>query len=114
MRMSALFGLTLREAPSGAEVAGHGLLLRAGYIRQLAAGIFSYLPLAKRSIGKIEKILREEMDAACGKAGVRLLTAAPRLCTDNAAMIAFAASLRFASGFSSQVTQEIDPNLALA
>ena len=67
MRMSALFGLTLREAPSGTEVAGHGLLLRAGYIRQLAAGIFSYLPLAKRSIGKIEKILREEMDAAGGQ-----------------------------------------------
>jgi prolyl-tRNA synthetase len=65
--MSTLFGLTLREAPSGVEVASHGLLLRAGYIRQLAAGIFSYLPLAKRSIGKIEKILREEMDAAGGQ-----------------------------------------------
>jgi N6-L-threonylcarbamoyladenine synthase len=57
--------------------------------------------------------LRAEMGAACGKAGVRLLTAAPRLCTDNAAMIAFAASLRFQAGFSSKVTQEIDPNLAL-
>jgi N6-L-threonylcarbamoyladenine synthase len=57
--------------------------------------------------------LRNEMDKACRKAGVRLLTAAPRLCTDNAAMIAFAASLRFAAGFSSKVTQEIDPNLAL-
>jgi prolyl-tRNA synthetase len=67
MRMSTHFGLTLREAPSGTEVAGHGLLLRAGYIRQLAAGIFSYLPLAKRSISKIEKILREEMDAAGGQ-----------------------------------------------
>jgi prolyl-tRNA synthetase len=67
MRMSTLFGLTLREAPSGVEVDGHGLLLRAGYIRQLAAGIFSYLPLAKRSIGKIENILREEMDAAGGQ-----------------------------------------------
>jgi prolyl-tRNA synthetase len=65
--MSSLFGLTLREAPSGVEVASHGLLLRAGFIRQLAAGIFSYLPLAKRSIGKIEKILREEMDAAGGQ-----------------------------------------------
>jgi prolyl-tRNA synthetase len=65
--MSRLFGLTLREAPSGVEVASHGLLLRAGFIRQLAAGIFSYLPLAKRSIGKIEKILREEMDAAGGQ-----------------------------------------------
>jgi prolyl-tRNA synthetase len=67
MRMSTLFGLTLREAPSGVKVASHGLLLRAGFIRQLAAGIFSYLPLAKRSIDKIEKILREEMDAAGGQ-----------------------------------------------
>ncbi len=50
MRMSMLFGRTLREAPSGVEVASHGLLLRAGFIRQLAAGVFSYLPLAKRSI----------------------------------------------------------------
>jgi len=62
-----LFGLTLREAPSGVEVVSHELLLRAGFIRQLAAGIFSYLPLAKRSIGKIESILREEMDAAGGQ-----------------------------------------------
>src|SRR5215210_4201205 len=67
MRMSMLFGLTLREAPSGVEVASHELLLRAGFIRQLAAGIFSYLPLAKRSIGKVERILREEMDAAGGQ-----------------------------------------------
>ena len=67
MRMSTMFGLTLREAPSDVEVAGHRLLLRAGFIRQLAAGIFSYLPLAKRSIGKIERILREEMDAAGGQ-----------------------------------------------
>src|SRR5215213_3163593 len=67
MHMSMLFGQTLREAPSDAEVASHGLLLRAGFIRQLAAGIFSYLPLAKRSIGKIEGILREEMDAAGGQ-----------------------------------------------
>jgi prolyl-tRNA synthetase len=61
------FGRTLREAPSGVEVVSHGLLLRAGFIRQLAAGIFSYLPLAKRSIGKIEDILRQEMDAAGGQ-----------------------------------------------
>ena len=67
MRMSTMFGRTLREAPSDVEVASHGLLLRAGFIRQLAAGIFSYLPLARRSIGKIEKILREEMDAAGGQ-----------------------------------------------
>ena len=67
MRMSMLFGRTVREAPSGVEVAGHGLLLRAGFIRQLAAGVFSYLPLAKRSIGKIEAILREEMGAVGGQ-----------------------------------------------
>ncbi len=48
-------------------MAGHGLLLRAGFVRQLAAGVFSYLPLAKRSIGKIEGILREEMDAVGGQ-----------------------------------------------
>jgi len=65
--MRTLFGSTLREAPSGVEVASHGLLLRAGFIRQLAAGIFSYLPLAKRSIGKVERILREEMDAVGGQ-----------------------------------------------
>jgi prolyl-tRNA synthetase len=49
MRMSAMFGLTLRRAPSNTEAAGHALLLRAGFVRQLASGIFSYLPLAKRT-----------------------------------------------------------------
>lgn len=58
--------------------------------------------------------LRTKMSEACNRAGVKLLTAVPKLCTDNAAMIAFAASLRFQAGFSSEVTQEIDPNLALA
>ncbi len=67
MRMSVLFGRTLREAPSGVEVEGHKLLLRAGFVRQLAAGVFSYLPLARRSIRKIEGILREEMDAVGGQ-----------------------------------------------
>ena len=67
MRMSTMFGRTLREAPSGVEVEGHKLLLRAGFIRQVAAGVFSYLPLARRSIGKIEAILREEMDAVGGQ-----------------------------------------------
>jgi N6-L-threonylcarbamoyladenine synthase len=60
------------------------------------------------------KALRMAMNEACNKAGVRLVTAAPRLCTDNAAMIAFAASLRFRAGFRSELTQEIDPNLALS
>jgi N6-L-threonylcarbamoyladenine synthase len=57
--------------------------------------------------------LRAEMTKSCGKAGLRLLTAPPGLCTDNAAMIAFAASLRLQAGGRSAVTEEIDPNLAL-
>jgi N6-L-threonylcarbamoyladenine synthase len=57
--------------------------------------------------------LRKEMARRCGDAGLRLLTAPPRLCTDNAAMIAFAASLRFRAGQKSEVNEEIDPNLAL-
>jgi prolyl-tRNA synthetase len=65
--MSTMFGRTLREAPSGVEVEGHKLLLRAGFVRQLAAGVFSYLPLARRSFGKIESILREEIDAVGGQ-----------------------------------------------
>lgn len=48
-RVSTLFGVTLREAPAEAEVGSHALLLRAGYVRQLAAGIFSWLPLVSRS-----------------------------------------------------------------
>jgi prolyl-tRNA synthetase len=61
-RWSKLFIPTLREAPADAEVASHKLLLRAGYIRQLGAGIYSYLPLGQRSINKIVAIVREEMD----------------------------------------------------
>ena len=63
MRWSRLFIPTLRDTPSEAEAPSHQLLLRAGYIRQLAAGIYSYLLLAKRSLLKIERIVREEMDA---------------------------------------------------
>jgi prolyl-tRNA synthetase len=62
-RWSQLFIPTLREAPTDAEVASHKLLLRGGYIRQLGAGIYSYLPLGQRSINKIVAIVREEMDA---------------------------------------------------
>ena len=61
-RWSQLFIPTLREAPADAEVASHKLLLRAGYIRQLGAGIYSYLFLGNRSINKIVAIVREEMD----------------------------------------------------
>jgi prolyl-tRNA synthetase len=63
MYWSKLFIPTLREDPAEAEVASHRLLLRAGYIRQLAAGIYNYLYLAQRSILKITAIVREEMDA---------------------------------------------------
>src|SRR5215831_13966750 len=62
MLWSKLFIPTLREVPAEAEVASHQLLLRAGYVRQLAAGIYSYLFLAQRSLLKIQQIVREEMD----------------------------------------------------
>ena len=61
-RWSELFIPTLREAPADAEVASHKFLVRAGYIRQLAAGIYSYLFLGTRSFNKITAIVREEMD----------------------------------------------------
>jgi len=61
-RWSKLFVPTLREAPADAEVASHKFLLRAGYIRQLGAGIYSYLPLGQRALNKIIGIVREEMD----------------------------------------------------
>src|SRR5580658_3799977 len=61
-RWSKLFIPTLREAPADAEVASHKFLLRSGYIRQLGAGIYNYLPLGQRSLNKIIAIVREEMD----------------------------------------------------
>jgi prolyl-tRNA synthetase len=67
MRMSKLFSRTLREAPAETDAVSHQLLLRAGFIRQLAAGIFSYLPLAQRSFVKIGGIIREELNAIGGQ-----------------------------------------------
>ncbi len=67
MRWSTLFIPTLREVPAEAEVISHQLLLRAGYIRQLSAGIYSYLLLAQRSLLKIQQIVREEMNAIGGQ-----------------------------------------------
>ena len=67
MLWSKLFIPTLRDNPAEAEVASHQLLLRAGYIRQLSAGIYSYLLLAQRSLLKIMQIVREEMDAIGGQ-----------------------------------------------
>ncbi|MFO0582902.1 MAG: proline--tRNA ligase, partial [Anaeromyxobacter sp.] len=66
-RLSQLFVPTLKEAPADAQVPSHKLLVRAGFIRQLGAGIYDYLPLAKRSLNKIEAIVREEMEAIGGQ-----------------------------------------------
>ncbi|CAG0935529.1 prolyl-tRNA synthetase [Thermoflexales bacterium] len=67
MRLSHHFGSTLREPPTNVEAISHQLLVRAGFIRQLGQGLFSYLPLARRSLTKIENILREEMNAIGGQ-----------------------------------------------
>jgi len=67
MRSSQLFGKTLRQAPGDAENISHKLLTRAGFIQQIAAGIFSLQPLGNRSITKIRDIIREEMDRAGGQ-----------------------------------------------
>ena len=64
MRMSRMYMPTLKEVPSEAEIPSHQLLLRAGMIRQLVSGIYSYLPLGYRVIRKVEEIVREEMDKA--------------------------------------------------
>jgi prolyl-tRNA synthetase len=63
LKMSGIYAPTLKEDPSEAEISSHRLLLRAGMIRKVAAGIYTFLPLAWRSIRKIEQIVREEMDA---------------------------------------------------
>lgn len=67
MRMSRLFSQTLRDVPGDVELLSHALLLKAGLVRALAAGIYSYLPLGRRALTKIENIIREEMDAIGGQ-----------------------------------------------
>ena len=67
MLYSRLLGKTLRQAPADAETISHQLLLRAGMLSQLAAGVYSLLPLGWRVLHKIEQIVREEMDAAGGQ-----------------------------------------------
>lgn len=66
MKQSKLFAPTLREVPSDAEVISHQLMLRAGYIRQISAGVYTYLPLAHRVLEKIKTIIREEFDKIDG------------------------------------------------
>src|SRR5947209_3769688 len=63
MRLSQLFFTTLRDDPSDAEMPSHRLLLRAGYVRQLGAGLYSLLPLGFRVSWRVEQVIREEMDA---------------------------------------------------
>src|ERR1700755_3712317 len=63
LRMSSLFVRTLRDDPADAEVPSHRLLVRAGYIRRAAPGIYTWLPLGLRVLRKVEGIIREEMDA---------------------------------------------------
>ena len=64
LRMSTLFVRTLRDDPADAEVPSHRLLVRAGYVRRVAPGIFSWLPLGYLVFRNVERIVREEMDAA--------------------------------------------------
>ena len=61
MKASQSFLVTLKEAPADAEVVSHQLMVRAGLIRKLSAGIYSYLPFGLRVIRKVENIIREEM-----------------------------------------------------
>src|SRR5690606_21899300 len=67
LRMSKLFLRTLREDPADAELPGHKLLVRAGYIRRAAPGVYTWLPLGLRVLRKVEGIIREEMDAIGGQ-----------------------------------------------
>lgn len=73
MKASNMFAPTLREVPAEAEIISHKLMLRAGMLRKTASGVYTYLPLAWRSIRKIEEIVRQEMDA---KGGQELLMSA--------------------------------------
>ncbi|HEX2172414.1 MAG TPA: proline--tRNA ligase [Dehalococcoidia bacterium] len=67
MRASHLFGKTLRQPPADAETISHQYLVRGGFVQQVAAGVYTYLPLGYRTLRKIEQIIREEMDAADGQ-----------------------------------------------
>ncbi|GAA3180559.1 hypothetical protein GCM10020255_074360 [Rhodococcus baikonurensis] len=66
-RLSHLFLRTLRDDPSDAEVASHKLLVRAGYVRRIAPGVYSWLPLGLRVLREVERVVREEMNAIGGQ-----------------------------------------------
>ena len=63
MRLSKQYAPTLKEDPTDAEIASHRLLVRAGMIRKVTSGVYTYLPLGMKVLAKIERIVREEMDA---------------------------------------------------
>ncbi len=67
MRIPKLFGKAQREVPAEADTVSHQLLIKAGMIHQIVAGVYSYLPLAWRVLKKIENIIRDEMDKAGGQ-----------------------------------------------
>ena len=65
MRASRMLIATLKEKPNEAQISSHILLIRAGMIRKLVAGVYNYLPLGLRVLNKVETIIREEMENAC-------------------------------------------------
>jgi prolyl-tRNA synthetase len=67
MKYSQLFVKTLKSAPSSADTANHRLLVQAGFVRQVMAGVYTYLPLGLRVLNKISNIVREEMDGVGGQ-----------------------------------------------
>ncbi|MEN3303439.1 MAG: prolyl-tRNA synthetase, partial [Pseudonocardia sp.] len=75
--MSSLFLRTLREDPADAEVPSHKLLVRAGYVRRVAPGVYSWLPLGLKVLRRVEQIVREEMDAM-GAQEIQLPALLPR------------------------------------
>ena len=112
-RMSALYAPTLKEDPTDAEIASHKLLLRAGFIRKTAAGIYTFLPLGKRVLTKIENIVREEMDA-CGAQEIRMPMLQPEeLWQESASMIATTTSSASAPPMRSSSPRSCAPNCAL-
>jgi len=94
MRMSVLFLRTLREDPADAEVDSHRLLLRAGYIRRVATGLYSWLPLGARVMRKVSEIVRQEMDLA-GAQEVSLPIAQPLELWDRSGRNALYGELMF-------------------
>ena len=77
MRFSRFFGRTLRDTPSDADTPSHQLLLRTGMINQVAGGMYTYMPLAYKSLEKIETIIQEEMNAVGGQE-IRMPALQPR------------------------------------